>query len=78
MREEGTALMLEGGKHTIPKSVPLTESLSAGVIQQPDQEVHPFFAHGLERFSLMHKTVLAFLGEAEGPVPIDLPCCLFY
>lgn len=77
MQEEGTALMLKG-KHTILKSVPLTESISAGVIQQPDQEVHPFFAHELERFSLMHKTVLAFLGEAESPVPIDLPCCLFY
>lgn len=78
MEEEGTALMLEGGKHTIPKSVPLRESILAGVIHHSDQEVHPFFVYELERFSLMHKTVLAFLGEVESSVAIDLPCCLFY
>lgn len=45
MAEEGTALILEGGKDTIPKSVPLREPILAGVIQQSDQEIFPFFAH---------------------------------
>lgn len=52
MEEEGDVdvLMLEGGKHSTLKPVPLRESVWAGGIQQSDQEVHPFFAHQLEDF----------------------------
>lgn len=76
MEEEGTALILEGGKDTIPKSVPLREPILAGVIQQSDQEIFPFFAHEII-FSHAQNSV-GFLGAVESPVPTDLPCCLFY